>query len=342
MHSRRAPNRWVGELQKYDPQNALVYLTVANKINFDLFTTRRIPIRGLKDEPLEWQNAMAAAFQSPKFDNYCSQLKALEHQVRLRYSFDDPSGLVCYGVGGLNGGTANYAASVLEAGEALEARGERKAARKKYLAVARFGQMVDLPHGSLMNREVQKAYKHLEILSENEGNLEQAELYAYLVNQTDRAEKDKKTAWGKMMRARDVTRWNALLARTSAVSLLFSAALLLVCFVVVIVRGRSLRLGSLGPGRLTATLGVCGSVGLLFSSAILYATYKPYGEVFQRFIHTGDETEMPDFTNFISHAGIPFPNDEVFWLAVIVLCVMALLVVFTRSLIRYLRATASA
>jgi hypothetical protein len=96
---------WVRDLQKYDPQNALPYFIIAAKINSELFRTKRI-IPRLHDEPSAWQNAMAAAFQSPKFDNYCSQLKALEHKVVLRYSFDDPSRrLDCRGVWRPNGDT---------------------------------------------------------------------------------------------------------------------------------------------------------------------------------------------------------------------------------------------
>jgi hypothetical protein len=193
-----------------------------------------------------------------------------------------------------------------------------------------------------MNRAVQSAYKHLEALSEEDGNHDQAVLYAYLVDQTARVEKTDEIAREKMGSG-DVTRWNAFLARTSALSLLLSVGLLLVCFVLVIVRDRSLPQGSLHLGRLPLTLAFCGSVGLLLSSATLYATYKPYGDVFRRFIHTGNESGMSDFGNFVTLAEIPFPsrNDERFWLAVIVFCVTALFVVLTRSLIKRLRATAS-
>jgi hypothetical protein len=142
-------DRWARELQEYDPQNALPYLVIAAKINRDLFNARRIAPR-VQGEPPAWQNAMAAAFQSPKFDNYCSQFKALEHRVLLRYSFDDAGRLRCRGIWGWGGDTAEYAASVLEAGEALEARDDRKAAREKYLAVARFGRMFGSGPGRLI------------------------------------------------------------------------------------------------------------------------------------------------------------------------------------------------
>jgi hypothetical protein len=335
-------DRWVRDLQKYDPQNALPYFIIAAKINSELFRTKRI-IPRLHEEPSAWQNAMAAAFQSPKFDNYCSQLKVLEHKVTLRYSFDDPSRRSdCRGLWTPNGDTATYASSVLESAEALEAQGERKAAREKYLAVARFGQMLGSGRGFLMNRVVESAYKHLGALSEEEGNHDQAVLHAYLVDQTGRAERDDEIAREKRGGG-DVTRWNAFLARTSALSLLVSVGLLLVCFVVVIVRARSQPLDSFRLGHLPRILGFCGSIGLLLSSAILYAIYKPYGDVFRRFIYTGDESGMSDFRTFVTLAEIPFPsrNDERFWLVVIAFCVTALFVVLTRSLIKHLRATAS-
>jgi hypothetical protein len=99
-----------------------------------------------------------------------------------------------------------------------------------------------------------------------------------------------------------VSRWNAFLARTSGLTLLFSAGLLLGCFFAVLLRVRTFRLSTLHPSRLTLALSTCGSVGVLLSSAILYATYKPYGGTFQRYLQTGDEREIRDFINFLDQA----------------------------------------
>ena len=331
-------DRWMGELQNYDPQNALPYFFVAAEINRDLFNAKRI-IPHVAEEPHAWQNAMAAAFRSPKYDNYCAQLKELNRRVMLRYGYGDLN-RSCSGTWGPNGDTASYVESVLEAGELLEAQGEPEVAREKYLALARFGQMLgSSAPGFLMSRAIQSTYKHLAALSEKEENHEQAQLYAYLADQVERAEKNDETAWDQRARVSDVTRWNGFLASTSALGFLFSAGLLLTCLFVAIVRGRSLRLGSLRPGPLTLALGTCGSVGLLLSGAILYATYKPYTLIFQRYIRTGDETEMWDFRNFLGRAEIPVRrlSEEQFWLAVIVLCVIALFIVLTRSLVKHLR-----
>lgn len=80
---------------------------------------------------------------------------------------------------------------------------------------------------------------------------------------------------------------------------------------------------------------------MLLSSAILYATYRLYAEIFQSYLHTGDENEMREFINFLYHAE-DFPlNDEQLWLAVTVLSMIALLLVLSRSLVKHRRASAS-
>ena len=192
-----------------------------------------------------------------------------------------------------------------------------------------------------MNREVQGAYRHLQALSEREGKHEQAQLYAYLASQEGKKQKDHDfPCYWCDSGPGGVSRWNGFLVETSGLALLFSAGLLLACVFTVMVRGRSLRLGSLRPGRLTLMLGVCGSAGLLLASSILYVSYKPYEGIFQRYLHTGDESEMGEFINFLSYAqDLPLSLDAVrFWLAVTVLCVIALFLVLTRSLIKHLRA----
>jgi hypothetical protein len=339
-------DRWVPELRKYDPQNALPYLIAAEKIDIEQVEARKTPHR-VDDEPPAWRNAMAAAFQSPALDNYFGRLKELERRVLLRYGFDDPYqalgneywwwfGLPSYG----ESDSSRYAQSVLESAEKREAQGDQRGAVEKYYAVARFGQMIGTARQFAMREVVRDAYKQLEKLSEKEGKHEEQQLYAYLTNQINREQQEEETSFENRYRGGDVSRWNAFLARASGLTLLFSAGLLLTCAFAVIIRGRSLRLESLHPRRLTLTLGTCGSVGLLLSSAILYATYRPYAEILQRYIHTGDESQMRELSDFLGWAQV-FPLSAVnFWFAVTALCVIALLLVVIPFLVKHLQARA--
>jgi hypothetical protein len=112
-----------------------------------------------------------------------------------------------------------------------------------------------------------------------------------------------------------------------------------ICALANIGRGRSLRLSSPRTSRLIGTFGLGGAVGLLLSSAMLYVSYRPYAEIVQRFIHTGDESCIRELSEFLDYTLVllgaqGFKNrlDFVFyfWLGVNALCVIALLLMAVR------------
>lgn len=127
-------------------------------------------------------------------------------------------------------------------------------------------------------------------------------------------------------------------------------ALLLTCALAVIVKSRSLRLSTLRASRGTLALGLCGAIGLLLSSALLYVSYRPYAEIFQQFVRTGNDRQIPEFTEFLSYTQTPlgahgFQNQAnfvfYFWFGATVLCVIALLFVVIRHLVHHRRAAAT-
>jgi hypothetical protein len=89
-----------------------------------------------------WQRAMAAALASSKFDDYSGRLRELDRKVAQRYRFDDPTVLLFWGEPGVPYSLVDcqrFASSLVQAGQELEARGNRKGAAEKYRAVAQFG-----------------------------------------------------------------------------------------------------------------------------------------------------------------------------------------------------------
>ncbi|MCU1316863.1 MAG: hypothetical protein JWN63_2185 [Candidatus Acidoferrum typicum] len=332
-------DRWVPELEQWDSQNALPHFIVAEKIDIDQIVREKIPHR-LEDQPPAWQDAMAAAFQSPKIDNYLGRLKELDRRVLLRYHVDDPFQILgidrWYGLPSYTAwDTSRYAKSLLESGQALEARGNRKGAFEKYWTVARFGQMIGPSGGFFVRRELQEAYKRLGALSEKEGNKIEAAFYSSLANQTDIAQQEERIALSKRFNGSDVSHWNAFLVRLSGVMILFSGGLLTICAFAVIVRGRFLRLSSLRPSRLTLALGFGAGIGALISSAMLYISYRPYTEILRRFILKGDEAGLSELSNFLATTQVPLGAQGFihvwefvfyFWFGVVLLCIFALLV----------------
>jgi len=351
-------DRWVSELKKYDSQNALPYFIVAEKIDCDEVghkTIRPALLKGImsgreEHENPAWQTAMAAAFQSHKLDTYLDRLKELDRKALIRYHVDDPfqavsddswwRGLPSYSAWD----SSRYAQSVLESGEALEARGDRDGAVEKYMSVARFTKMMGPAGVFWLPRVDQEAYKRLASLFERGANKEQAEFYAALADQADQAQKAELDSMRSWSRGGEVAHWNAFLVRLSGLVLLFCAALLVFCISGVLVRGRSFKLASLHPGRLTLALGLGAALGVLLSSAVLFVSYWPYSELLQRFQRTGDEAGLSDLARFLGDAQLPLGSQLsagswyvgsqkavfYFWFSVVALCVLAFLLVLWR------------
>jgi hypothetical protein len=346
---------WVPKLEQFDPENALPHLIVAEAIDIDQVLHDKVP-KKTSDQSPAWKSAMASAFQSPKLDNYLDRLKALDRRVMLRYRFDDLYQALenswWYLLPSYSAWDSyRYAELVLQSGETLEARGDLTGARDKYLAVARFSQMMTSAGVHLLRGEVnvpQQAYKRLQVFSENDGLQEQARFYASLAAQTEQAKENDWIARQNRFGDSDVPRWSANLVKTSGVAMFFCAGILLTCLVHVIRNHLSSGPNSLGLGRTATALGIGGAVGLLSSSAVLYATYRPYAEIFQRYLHTGDESQLPVLSSFLGHTEVLLGSEGLrgdvrvyFWFAVTALCVFALLLAVIAFFATHLRPRAS-
>jgi|HubBroStandDraft_6_1064221.scaffolds.fasta_scaffold162320_1 hypothetical protein len=333
-------NQWVPLLQQSDPQNALSNFIVAEEIDIEEIDRKQIAGR-VEEKPTPWQNAMAEAFQSRKLDDYLARLTELNRRVLLRYRVDDPFQTLgderWYGLPSYAAQDSSfYANSLLESGRTLKARGDRKGAFDRYLIVARFGQMLGSADWKFLLRgELQEAYKRLATISEEEGNKVEAAFYTSLADQTDRAQQEELIWLRKRVKGSDVSHWNGFLVKASGLEMLFSGGLLLACALAVMVRSKSLRLGALRPSRLTLAVGLCGAIGALLSSAVLYLSYRPYAEILQRFVRNGDETSLAELSSFLSTTQLPLGAQGFldvsefvfyFWFGVILLCIFALLV----------------
>ena len=345
--------RWVPKIEQFDPENALPYFIVAEAIDIDQGLHDKVP-KKTSDESPAWKNAMASAFQSPKLDNYLDRLKALDRRVMLRYRLDDlyqsleDSCCYLYLQPSYSAWDSDrYAQLVLQSGETLEARGDLTSARDKYLAVARFFQMmtsagVHLPQSNV--NVPQEAYKRLQAFSEKDGLQEQARFYASLAARAERAEENDWIASPNRIRDSDVTRWSANLVKTSGVGMFLCGGILLTCLVHVIRKHQFLGPNSPGPGRITTAFGIGGAVGLLLSSATLYTAYRPYAEIFQGYLRTGDESQLPLLSSFLDHTGVLLGSEGFygdvrvyFWFAVSSLCVLALLLAVITFVAKHLR-----
>jgi hypothetical protein len=344
--SLREVDRWVPELERFDPQNALPHLINAEKIEIDQFLRDNVPHR-TEDKPPAWQSAMAAAFESAKLDTYSSQRKELDRRVLLRYHVGDPEliagdawfyGLPSYGFSD----SYRYAELVLASARILEAQGDAKAASEKYLAIAHFGKLLG-PDFSAQFKQTQQAYTRLAALAAKSNRPAEAAFYGFLADQERQAMEQASSSRYRRFSANQVARWDADLARRSGAVMLLSGALLLATLFAVFLRSRSLRLSSLRPGRLAIALGVSSSAAFFVSSVVLRLSYQPYFEILRHFIRDGDEAGLTNLGDFLGHTYAPLGSgwlnpgqdyESYFWSAVLVLCALALLV----AVLRYFQA----
>lgn len=350
-------DRWIPALEKYDPQNALPYLIVAEKLDIDEVLAKKIP-RHVEDEPPAWRDAMSAAFSSSKLDAYRSRFADLEPRVLSRYRVDDPfqaidDGPWRYGLPSYAAqDEGRYAKLLLESGEALEAQRDRKGAFEKYSRVAKFAQLMGAERYLLPNEPLHGALTHLENLSRKSGDEAQAELYASLASQ---AEKRRQEAIdGLQARANGylLSRWDASVARASGAAMLLSTIVLVVCLCAVVIRARSLRLTALRPSGSTLAMACCSAVVALLSSAMLYVSYGPYSEIFRRFVQYGDEAGLQQLREFLAYAQAPLGTEATrfrnfqevvfhFWCGMAILCALALVLGILRYVQTRPRATAA-
>ncbi|MGB9464283.1 MAG: hypothetical protein WBR10_04160 [Candidatus Acidiferrum sp.] len=337
-------DHWVAELKKFDPENALPYFIAAEKIDIDEIVRKQIP-RNWQEKSIPWQAAMASAFQSPKFDDYSDRLEALDRRVFQRYHIENPSLLFSYTWPRLPSYTAAdsyfYAQALIAEAKSLEAKGDPQGAAAKYFAVIRFGDVIGQQVNWWLREDVGNAYAGLGSLAEKAARPEEARLYASLAAQ-------KREPWPNRHELRrwrffedPAIRWNAHLATNSGLALLFSSGLLLACIFAVIVRNRTLRLGSLRPSGWTLALGLGSSMILVLSSVLLYLSYRPYAQIFRRFVDHGDDGNLADLLTFVDDAHVPFGFGGWlsmsraafgFWFVVAIACLLALLIAIVRHL----------
>lgn len=339
-------DRRVSLLKQWDPENALPHLFAARKIGATVTYNKEFPLGKLEQNPA-WEKEMDAAFQSPKLNSYVVRQKQLDHRVLTRYRLDDPFQAASdengYAFPSYDSWYCSlYAQSLLESGRALESRGDRKAAFEKYFLVARFGQMISIDGEYIffMRKEMKEAYSRLGALSQTEGNGEAASFYTSLADQLDKSEENERKLMHSRFEGSDVSLWNAFLVRLSGLGILICATLLSLCALGVVIRNRSLRLASLHPSRLTLALGSGAAIGSLLSSAVLFVSYRPYSELFQRFLGKGDDASLSELSNFLRDAQHPLGSRFslgtwyvsssmmvfYFWFAVTILCALALLI----------------
>jgi hypothetical protein len=353
----RRPNlaeirEWVPKLERWDPQNALPYLIQAESIDRD--HAGKAPAAPPKERQSEWQGdaawqqAMAAAFASPKFHGYLDRLRELDRKVAVRYGFNDPFAILWREEGMVwpASDAQQFAKSLLQSGQTLEAGGDHKGAAEKYWAVARFGQVIDSQGHSdldhLVGTDLQTmAYKRLEALAAKEGNSGEAALFSYLISIFHPVRGIQARFYDEWVFGQETSRRNAAVLQIASLMMLVFSALIVIAASVLIIGGRAARPVAPRAKPVATVVALTSAMGLLLSSATVYLTYRPYWYIFQRSILKGDRSQSRDLLDFllsirtlsgIAPYSVRASLPVYFWTAVILLGIIALIFILLRHL----------
>ncbi len=300
---------WVEKLEHWDSQNALFHLITAESIE-QAHYRQGVWSPPTPEQERAWQGAMAAAFQSPKFDDYLDRVAQLSRRVVPRYGFYDPYEVesreqIDLPIHAFQN-SERYAKSLLNSGADREAKGDGKGGREEYWTVARFGQLIDsqgrtgLEHW--MGTSLQSmAYRQLQASSQKEGKQSEAALFGYLAAKFDPVKGEHAGFPGESAFGLNTARRNAEVVETSGLMILLFSGLVVVATLIVIAGSRRGKRPVAQRARPVATMVVLTSaVGLLFSSITLYLTYRPYWYIFHSAILNGDRVGTSDFRYFLN------------------------------------------
>jgi hypothetical protein len=357
--------KWLSRLEQWDPQNGLPYLVEAERIDIGYISEAQgttIRLEAIHSIPA-WQSAMAATFRSTKFDDYLDRLRELDRKVVVRYAFNNPyevlsgeqEGLPSYAFSDSN----DFAQSLLESGQELGARGDTSGALEKFWSVARFGQLVNsMAHADderrLSSSLQSSAYERLQAQYDKEGDHREAALFGYLNQQIHKEGRGPGKLLAAIYRGEDVSGWAATLVKVLGVAIVVFGSLALISALTVIARRRGEPKTS-ATGKVAAAFAFLSGVGGLLSSTALYVTYRPYSMIFQDFLSSGDTSRADELIRFLAgthrlpggdvfivpghtpYISPPSPYDFVvhFWMAATTLCILGLLAVVARHLLRH-------
>jgi hypothetical protein len=300
---------WVEKLERWDPQNALFHLITAESVERGNFR-RSVKSPPTKEHERAWQSAMAAAFQSARFDDYLDRVAQLNRRVVPRYGFYEPYEVLSREELDLPTfafeNSERFAQSLLHSGADLEARGDRQRARNKYWAVVRFGQLLDsqgrtrFEHWAGTTLQAM-AYRQLQVSCEKGGDEAEAALFGYLAAKFDAVKGERAGFPGESGFGLFTARRNAAVVEISGLMILIFSGFILVATTVLIAGSRRGARPAAQLARPLATMVVLTSaVGLLFSAVTLYLTYRPYWYILQGAVQTGGQTPARDLRDFLT------------------------------------------
>ncbi|HTV56323.1 MAG TPA: hypothetical protein VMI06_15580 [Terriglobia bacterium] len=341
--------QWMPVLERWQPGNALFPLIIAESIPRDDGIPNSSPAEGdnASTPGTAWQQAMAAAFTSPKFEDYLDRLQAVDQRVAQKYGFNNPEELWEGEQGGLPetyfSDARRYAISLLDSGDRLDARGDWRGAEANYWCVARFGQVMDsqahADYEHWAGGTLQwMAYQRLETVAVSRGDTGEAALLAYLAKKFDPKMGEAAIALRDSVFGDYVAKRNAFVLQLSALMMLVFSGLLIGAAAVPFITSRAHGRPERKKRGTIVFVTLTSAVGLLLSSATVYLTYRPYWYILQGDLLKGSARRSSGLRTFLAAIRtLPGFDRRIiatlpvyFWASVILAAIAALTLIFLR------------
>jgi hypothetical protein len=346
----------VAALQKWDPDNAVPRLLVADVIYerverawVDSGERGYFGLEKVVQQDPKWLAAMDFAFTAPKYDSYARRTFDLYRAVADRYEIRAPefASEVMWRTWVWGDGQAHiYDGWLLEQGEAAERAGKLDEAAALYRKPALFAEQVlsqdQTERGFWGVTDVERqSFRKLQPLLVKMGRTNEAAIVQYrLTSLQATIEATRWDGWWRVYR----DGWTGLAVRSLTMAILVLASAALISLFVVFLRGRGL-IESRGRGFTTscASVDLC-PVLLLIASAGLFAAYHPVDVTYQRAISSPWQINTTIDLEYAANApyGLPLSVGEFsasyfnayhYWMVVIVaLSMLALYILFRRTI----------
>lgn len=297
----------IGRVENWDPDNAAPHLLAAGQIAWGRGVVNLARVAQLESDK-RWLQKMTAAFGAAKYDTYLAARLNLERSVMRRRRIDEPM-LV------LNGLSSHplpnilllrsYARHVLAAGQREEDVAHFDQAWQSYFAVGRFGHLMNMQGqtdierlaGALIQSE---AFMRLRPLAEKTHDRNASALLAMQSDELRQVQEkmSNQPNWIAVFVG------NAMVGQTASLGMLVSLGLLLAVSMVWLLR-RVRPAPSQGSSWFLTFAGTGGAVGLVLSSLTLYLSYKPFADVFARFIESSGTGEARSLFAFYALGYLP-------------------------------------
>jgi hypothetical protein len=301
----------IARVQRWDPSNAAPHLAAADALRGRAKQVHLV-LDPKAELPAPWLQRMAAAFAATNYDAYIARRLDLERSVILRRKLDNPM-LVVDAL--LSRSMPNilllrgYAHHVLATSQQEEAAGQIDRAWQSCWAVAKFGHLISLQAHSNFERLVGAslqidAFERLKVLAEKKHNPEAGALIAAqseelrLLQQSITAGAD--ANWMPAYR-------NASVSQAASLGALVSLGLMLAASIIWLLRRARAANAAPRPSRILALGAVAGAAGLAVSSLTIYLCYKPFADVFSRFLQSKGMDGAEALYAFYGFADVDIP-----------------------------------